>query len=256
MSSYRSSLYKKYKSGLGLLKQESKMGRVRAVFLCLILQLSLFLASYVPWYSARVSAAPKMVSALATDKQNKKEQGTGIVGKSLDTTLKQFSPGVNEPKKGDFVKKELTEKRDRFKDVQQNDDGTQTEKTYMAPKYFEKNNIWQPIDTTLIEDTNAAGSGAVGSLLGQVQSLFKSPTTYKVKDNDWQARFAPSDDKNGMIRVQYGNDTLVFKPTAAKSVAPVISYDTDGKQVVHYYDLWPGVNVEYHCSSKQPVQFA
>src|SRR6266511_4533246 len=52
-----------------------------------------------------------------------------------------------------------------------------------------------------------------------------------------------------MVRVKKGDSQLVSVPVNAKAVAPVVTTDKDGKQTVHYYDLWPGVNVEYTVES-------
>ncbi len=147
---------------------------------------------------------------------------------------------------------ELLDKRTANSSVTVNADGTMTEKQYFGPRYFKSDNKWQNIDTSLLEDKNAGDSSNIlGKALGNVQSWVSSETTYKVKANEWQARFAPSDAKQGILRVGKGNDQVSFVAVdAKKGVSPVITTNNDGYQVVHYYDIWPGVNVEYIVESE------
>ncbi len=149
------------------------------------------------------------------------------------------------------IPRELTDRRTATSSVSINQDGTLTEKQYFGPKHFKKEGKWEVIDTTLIEDRNAGDAGnAFGRALGDVQSWFSEEATYKVKANDWQARFAPGDAKQGLLRIGKGNSQVSFVPIGVKKgVNPVISTNRDGYQVVHYYDLWPGVNVEYIIES-------
>lgn len=127
-----------------------------------------------------------------------------------------------------------------------NKDGSLTTRRYYAPQFFQKDGGWQPIDTTLIEDRNAGDSGnAFGRALGFMQSWVKDESTFTVKENNWQARFAPSDSEQGMVRIASGKDQVRFSPANARSVKPVITTDSNGKQTVHYYDVWPGVDIEY-----------
>lgn len=143
--------------------------------------------------------------------------------------------------------RELTEKRTANSSVILNKDGTITERQYLAPKFFKNGKAWDLIDTSIIEDTNAGDAGtSIGQAWGTVQSLVTDKKTFKVKGNDWQARFAPSDAKQGMLRVGKGNDSIAFTPTnAAKDVTPAISTNKDGYQVVRYKELWKNVDVEY-----------
>ncbi|HSX31933.1 MAG TPA: PA14 domain-containing protein, partial [Candidatus Saccharimonadales bacterium] len=141
---------------------------------------------------------------------------------------------------------ELTNKRTATTTTSVNADGTLTTKQYFAPKFFQKGGVWTDIDTLLVEDKNAGDAGTVfGRAFGAAQSWVSSTTNFMVKDNDWQARFSPSDSSRGMVRIKQGNDQVGFVPVGASEVAPVITRTEDGRQIVHYYDLWPGVNVEY-----------
>jgi RHS repeat-associated protein len=156
-------------------------------------------------------------------------------------------PGVgDEPKiKTGEIKSERTANSTQTR----NADGTVTERRYMDRIHYQKDGAWQKIDATLVEDKNAGDSGNIfGRAFGQAQSWVSSPTHFTVKDNDWQARFSPSGAEQGMLRVKKGNDQIAFKPVGAKDIAPVITQDEKGRQTVHYYDLWPGVNVSYTVS--------
>jgi len=142
---------------------------------------------------------------------------------------------------------EIVEKRTATSSVEVNEDGTMSERQYFAPAHFQKDGKWEVIDTGLKEDRNAGDSGNIfGRAWGNVKSWVSEETTFKTKENDWQARFASSDDKKGLLRIGKGNSQVGFVPMNAKEgVNPVITTNQDGHQVVHYYDLWPGVNVDY-----------
>ncbi len=141
---------------------------------------------------------------------------------------------------------ELTDKRTATTSTSVNADGTLTKKQFFSSRFYQKDGKWQDIDTSLEEDKNAGDSGNIaGKALGQVQSWFSSATNFQVKSNSWQARFSPSDSDKGMVRIRQNGSQIGFVPVNAKKVAPVITTNRDGEQVVHYYDLWPGVNVEY-----------
>lgn len=160
-----------------------------------------------------------------------------------------------------FKKKEVVSKRTADSMTTRNQDGSLSVKQYGVSKFYKKATIeatakaneWLPIDTKLVEDTNAGDAGTVfGEALGAAQSLVKSPDSYTVKENDWQARFVPSGAKQAMVRIKKGNDQVGFSPIGAKDgVAPVITTDGQGRQTVHYYDLWPGVNVDYEVTANE-----
>lgn len=155
---------------------------------------------------------------------------------------------VDTPKK--TTPHELTEKRTATTSVSVNADGSMTERNYMTPHFYKKSDGWATINTKLSEDKNAGDSGNVaGKAWGNVESWFSKTNTYTVTDNDWQARFAPSDFGNGMLRVKKGNSQIGFSPVGANKVDPVITTNKDGQQTVHYYNLWKGVDVEYVVES-------
>ena len=146
--------------------------------------------------------------------------------------------------------RELEDKRTAFSDTFLNSNGSLTRREYKAPQYFKQDNTWKKIDTTVVEDKNAAdSSNFFGEAFGAVKSGFSGQTTFTVKDNDWQARFAPSDASVPMIRIKKDGQQVGFKPVGAKKgVAPVITW-ADNEQTINYYDLWPGVNIAYTVGS-------
>ncbi|MBP9826913.1 hypothetical protein KBC99_00340, partial [Candidatus Saccharibacteria bacterium] len=180
---------------------------------------------------------------LSTDQPNAKQS-------AVNAAVREKAS--QEPKKQSREVGEIIEKREANKEVIRNADNSVTEKHYFAPKFFEKHGKWETVDTALVEDTNAADSKNVfGKAYGFLRSLVTPTTTLTIKDNDWQARFAPSNDKVGMVRIQRGEQSVAFTPEGARSVVPRISKNSDGKQVVTYEDLWPGVDVEYRVYSSE-----
>ena len=150
-----------------------------------------------------------------------------------------------------YKAEELTDKRTADTATYRNADGSYTVKQYTAPRFYKKDGSWQQINTKLVEDRNAGDSGNIfGKMWGQVESWFADTTTYTVTANDWQARFAPSDAAEGMVRIKQGDSQVGFSPVGAKNVTPVIT-TTDGTQFVRYPELWPGVDVEYTIHSDQ-----
>lgn len=146
--------------------------------------------------------------------------------------------------------RELVERRTSNTTESLNDDGSITKKQFLTPKFYKKDNKWLDIDTHLIEDKNSDDSGNIlGQMAGQVQSWISPAKDYIVRDNDWQARFSSSINKKGMVRIKKGDSQIGFIPVGAKDVAPVITTDDQGRQTVNYYDIWPGINVEYRVGS-------
>ncbi len=144
---------------------------------------------------------------------------------------------------------ELTDRRTSHTSSHINKDGSITEKKFFESQYYQKDGEWVDIDSSLVEDTNAGdASNALTKAFGRLQSAVTSPTDFTTQQNDWQARFSPSDSDDGMVRIKKGDSQLGYVPVNAKKVAPVIT-TKDGQQTVHYYDLWPGVNVEYVVTS-------
>jgi hypothetical protein len=88
------------------------------------------------------------------------------------------SPGSKSPQ---LKAGEMTDKRTPTSTTTRNTDGTLTEKQYLTPQFYQKDNSLQPVDTTLVEDTNAGDAGTgIGKLFGKVESAFSSATTYTV----------------------------------------------------------------------------
>ncbi|HSW99891.1 MAG TPA: PA14 domain-containing protein, partial [Patescibacteria group bacterium] len=184
---------------------------------------------------AAVDAQPNTGSPLAQFSKTGKLQGEAL-------------QGIAKPPK--ITPHELTDKRSATTSVSVNADGSLTQKNFFTPQFFQKDGKWADIDTSLVEDKNAGDSGNIfGQALGHVESWMSSTTNFQVKENDWQARFSPSDSDRGMVRLKRGDSQVGFVPVDAKKVAPVITTNKDGQQTVHYYDLWPGVNVEYVVES-------
>ena len=150
-----------------------------------------------------------------------------------------------------FKTGELPEKRTATQTVERNTDGSLTEKHYLTPQFYHKDGSFQPIKTTVVEDTNAAdSSNAFGRALGAMESWAnKTPETYKVETNDWHARFAPSTDGVGMVRVEYQGKTVAIRPVDGADVVPVIGTDEAGQQVVTYSDVWPNIDIRYQVQN-------
>lgn len=193
----------------------------------------------------------KSSNVAASDTQG--QGGSSVFGNSSGQPNNEAlgTPSTDKPT---FQPHELTNKRTATDSYYQNKDGSVTQTHYLAThSYKDSSNNWQTVDNTLVEDKNAADSGNIfGQALGWAESVVSSPNSYMVKSNDWQARFTPSDFASGMVRIKKGNEQFGFSPINAKpGVTPVITTTSTGQQIVHYYDLWPGVNVEYMVLSDQ-----
>ncbi|MBX6333979.1 hypothetical protein IRY61_01400 [Candidatus Saccharibacteria bacterium] len=140
--------------------------------------------------------------------------------------------------------------------VTRKSDGSYEAKVFFDAVNYKKNGKWERIDKTLIEDKNAPDSGNVfGKLWGNVRSVFTEENTFKVKANDWQARFAPTGDKVGMLRYQKDGFDIKFKPVNARSgIRPVIVHE-DGVQKIKYSDVWRGVDLEYEVTGSKLKEF-
>ena len=224
--------------------------RVLSGFFITIMLFSAFEFAFLAAWTARVQAASQTVPALNTASQQPvklESQGVGTANSKDDSSTTK-DPSIF--KTDVFEEKELVNERDRFKEVRQNKDGSKTQKNYLTPQFFQKDGAWQAIDETLVEDTNATDGGLASSLIGKVQSVFKGEANFKVKENDWQVKFAATNDQIGMLRIQQGGQTVTFRPVGAKAVPPSIRW-VEGKQYVNYYDIWPGVSLEYIVGTAQ-----
>lgn len=178
--------------------------------------------------------------------ERQKTDTLASLGMAKDAKLNQEEAlgSVETPKK--ITPRELTEHRTGTSEVLLNEDGSLTQKHYFSPKFFKQGKEWKKINTKLVEDKNAGDStNLFGRAFGEMKSWVSKETTYTVQDNDWQARFAPSDDANGLLRIKKGESQIGFKPLGAKKVAPVIKKLKDGAESVRYVNIWPGVDVEY-----------
>jgi hypothetical protein len=163
-----------------------------------------------------------------------------------------------------FKEQELTDKRTATSQTVRHTDGSLTETHFLTPHFYQPQldaqghgiGAWQAIKSDLVEDANAADStNPFGELLGQAESLVGSPKTFKTEANDWQVRFAPSDDKVGMLRLQQHGQTVTVRPQGARAVTPVLSTTNAGQQVITYTDLWPGIDVSYQLTNTELKEF-
>lgn len=172
--------------------------------------------------------APGMLSKLIAK--------TKPLGQPLEPTAKPTKPSSHE----------LTSLRTATTSVSIDAKGKLKKTNYIVPHFYQKNGKWTTIQNTLSEDKNAGDSKNIfGKALGDVESWFSSTQNYTVTDNDWITRFSPSDFNDGMVRIKQGGNQIGFSPVNANKVSPVVTTDNTGKQTVHYYDLWRGVDVEY-----------
>jgi len=236
--------------------------RLAALFLLGIITSSTLITSFSPVVAAEL-AKPKVPSALEPKETTHLPAADINPNKPVGNPAKDapqvdlLGPGPDGKRQVEFEERELVEERTATKSVKLNKDGSKTETHYMTPRYYKSGNDWREIKTRIIEDKNAADSdNTFGQKFGEIQTwLGGTPNTYKIEENDWQARFAPSNDSAGMVRVQKNGQTVTLKPEGAKKVDPVLTTNADGRQVVGYYDLWPGINVEYVVRSSQLKEF-
>lgn len=243
------------RSNVGLAAPRSnRRQRILCVVFCFVFtaaQVNVFTGLILLEKAAAAETKPK---PLAVDQKVADAPATDTTAKTQQKVAKNTSRDENEPdatgkNKKRQTKRELTEKRTETSDTTLNEDGTITERHYKEPQYFDakdpKDKKLKKIDNALKEDKNAASSSNIaGKALGQVKSVFEGEKTFKTTGNRWSARFAESNDKAGIVRIEMNGQSVSMHPKNAKNVAPLIT--THGKQqIVNYYDLWPGVDVEY-----------
>ena len=152
--------------------------------------------------------------------------------------------GIAQPTKATFH--EITDERTATSSVFENSDGSLTQRNYVTPHFYKKDSAWATINNVLSEDKNAGDSGnPLGKLFGQVESWVSPTKNYTVTDNSWVSRFSPSNSDKGMVRIKQGSDQIGFSPVNANKVDPVITTDGNGNQIVNYYNLWDGVDINY-----------
>lgn len=224
--------------------KSSTKQRVIALFLCSIITVSLGLNSW----AVIAAAAPKSNSlpgalgvqatkqSVATDAQSSSAVSKNAQGLQATTTTSKVAK-----------REEVTSKRTANTETFDLGNGKMEVRQFMGRiNYKDTAGSWQRIDTTMVEDANAADStNILGKAIGWVEGKTKQLNTYKVKANDWQARFAPSDDKVGMARIQADGKNISFSPIGAnKHIIPQVSKN-DGIETIRYADLWNGVDVVY-----------
>src|SRR5581483_11912387 len=205
-----------------------------------------------PDYS-RIAAPsiPKSAVQAASDATYAAGAAAGFFG-TLSTKVNNAALSVPNTIKQNVTPHELTDKRTANSSQYLNKDGSITQTNYVTPHFYKNNDTWQAIDTTLHDDNNAGDAGTIlGKAWGAVESLVSPSHAYIVNGNSWQARFASSDLAAGMVRRQQGSSQIGFSPVNANHVDPTITTGKDGKQTVHYYNLWKGVDVEYTVDSTQ-----
>ena len=186
--------------------------------------------------------------ARAAPKAPRKRYSSAAAVPPLHSPARKTAPGtaagdpIGTPtKRATLTEHELTGQRTATSSVTQHKDGSRTLRQFLMPHYYQprKGSAWAPIDSSLRSDPVATDAGDTPG-----RSLPAS-THFKMVANYWQARFAPSNDRLGMVRLQQDGQTLTLRPVGARSVTPYVTTDQTGRQTVHYDDLWPGINVEY-----------
>lgn len=223
--------------------KSSMKQRAIALFLCSIFVMS----SAVPTASALAAGVSKQRTpkALAVAAQTATVTG-GTLGTGTAPSMQKTSGSQQAHKETERVdlRTENTETYDLG-------NGKSEVRTYLDRVHYKQDGKWQKIDTSLIEDANAADSTSlIGKAVAFVKEKVQDLHTFKVKANDWQARFAASNDKVGMVRVQSDGKDLGFSPIKANVVTPSIK-TLDGMQYVEYKNLWDGVDVIYEVDSSR-----
>jgi RHS repeat-associated protein len=231
--------------------------RLAALFFVLLLVFSSFQLTLGSLFVGRAEAASRVPGELKSEKAHSYSPEAGASGKPIKD---QEAPLVNDPANytppTNFKEEEVISERAADRTVTRKSDGSFEAKVFQDAVNYQKDGQWQKIDKTLIEDKNAVDSGnALGKLWGNARSLFTEESTYKVKANDWQARFASTSDKVGMLRYQKGIFDISFKPVNARpGVKPVI-VNEDGVQKVKYVDVWSGIDLEYEVTGSKIKEF-
>ncbi len=137
-------------------------------------------------------------------------------------------------------KQELVELRTATTETWENTDGSRTVSVSSVPKYFQRpgSSAWEPIDTTLIADPQAAGrAGSAGRV--------ENGPWVRSAANQFTLWFGPSGVGAGMQQLDVGGSTVGFSPVdAAGGVAPKVEGDT-----ASYGGLWSDTDVVYRSSA-------
>jgi hypothetical protein len=197
-------------------------------------------------YAASTDGEPHYAGALPTGKSNitlAADTGSAADGKATTPT---YGDDTGPTAKQKNKHQEIVSKRTANTETFDLGNGKLEVRQYMQRVHYKVDGKWEKIDTSLVQDDNAADSNNVlGEALAWVKSKTQDLHTYKTKANDWQARFAASDDPVGMVRIEAGGKKIGFTPrNVSQGVTPLIK-TSDGMQTVIYKDLWPGTDVIY-----------
>ncbi len=229
-----------------------KTARVIALFFCAGFVLSIGITTYAPIAQA-IGTSNDLPSPLDTKNANgpsAKDSVPNDAKRSADLKVSQqgLSGPQSEAKPG-TKKAEIVQKRTANSKTYDLGGGKFQVKQSLGRLHYKDANNWTQIDTSLVEDSNAADSSNVlGKSIAWVKGKTQALDTYKMKSNDWQARFAGSNDPVGMVRVQSKGNNIAFSPKGAADVAPVVT-NKDGVELVTYKNLWPGVDLVYSTHS-------
>jgi hypothetical protein len=176
------------------------------------------------WGNTRHEPKPLSVAQNVPDSMN--TTGTGVSPNGP-------SPSLSPQKR---ARAEVVSKRTEDTKTYDNGDGTSEIHNYQSRVHYKDSGNWRQIDTTVVTDVNAADStNALGEAISWVKNKTQDLQTYKVKANDWQARFAASDDAVGMVRIEADGQKLRLTPVgAASGITPTIKNMEDGTQTITY----------------------
>ena len=231
--------------------------RFTALFFVLVLLFGSFQLTVSSFLIGHAEAASRIPGELKSEKARPYSPEAGASGKPV---AGQEIPLVNDPAAyqpaGTFKEEEVVSERRANRTVTRKSDGSYEAKVFSDAVNYQKDGKWEPIDKNLIEDKNAADSGNVfGRLWGNARSVFTEESTYKVKANDWEARFAPTSDKGGLLRYQKGIFDISFKPVNARAGVNPVIVNEDGVQKVKYANVWNGIDLEYEVTGSRVKEF-
>jgi RHS repeat-associated protein len=234
--------------------------RLTALFFCALFACSIALppASVFANEQAALSKQQRADKSMSKDYPGPLKTPDANAGSDL-TDLFATNAASNERVQGaskpEIKAGEVKDKRTATSSTTVNEQGQVTKKQFFTPKFYKQDNEWKDIKTNLIEDKNAGDAGnPFGWALGQAQSWVTKTDTYKVEANDWQTRFAASNDDVGMVRLQFEDQTVALRPVGAAVVVPRIKTQ-HGVQTVMYDNLWPGIDVEYQVTGSSLKEF-
>ncbi len=235
----------------------SMSARITALFFCLMFVATNLMSSYqvVLAVSNNMPQLPNALpvvttkQSVAVDEQNTK----GYKSTNAALSGEALSGPRTENSKPGSKRTEILSRRTANSESYDIGGGQIEVRQYLNRVHYKQSgsNEWEKIDTSLITDTNAAESK---NILGEAIAWFKGKIqnlhTYKVKANDWQAKFAASDDPVGMVRIEADGRNISFAPKDSISgVTPMITTSSDGIQTVTYMNLWPETDVIYTVKS-------